>query len=118
MNELTNSTGTGSLATALPPGLTVLMEEYRSVREEELIAVQGQISTLRYGVAGCVVLIGFVAQQHGDRYLGWPVSFALFPLVVLFSAAIWMGEYERGARAGHYVTGLEGRINALIEHGP
>lgn len=98
----------------LPPGLSVLMEEYRSVREEELIAVQGQISTLRYGVASCVVLIGFAAQQHGDRYLGWAVSLALVPLVVLFSAIIWMGEYERGARAGHYVTGLENRINAHL----
>ena len=32
--------------------------------------------------------------------------------VVLFSAVIWMGEYERVARAGHYIAGLEGRINA------
>lgn len=90
------------------------LEEYRTVREEELIAVQGQISTLRYGVAGCVVLIGFAAQQHGDRYLGWAVSLALVPLVVLFSAVIWMGEYERGARAGSYISELEARINAML----
>jgi Zn-dependent protease with chaperone function len=99
---------------ALPPDLSLALEEYRTVREEELIAVQGQISTLRYGVAGCVVLIGFAAQQHGDRYLGWAVSLALVPLVVLFSAVIWMGEYERGARAGSYISELEPRINAML----
>jgi Zn-dependent protease with chaperone function len=98
----------------LPPDLSLALEEYRTVREEELIAVQGQISTLRYGVAGCVVLIGFAAQQHGDRYLGWAVSLALVPLVVLFSAVIWMGEYERGARAGSYISELEARINAML----
>jgi len=98
----------------LPPDVSLALEEYRTVREEELIAVQGQISTLRYGVAGCVVLIGFAAQQHGDRYLGWAVSLALVPLVVLFSAVIWMGEYERGARAGSYVSELETRINAML----
>lgn len=99
----------------LPPDIALALEEYRTVREEELVALQGQIATLRYGVAGCVVLIGFAAQQHGDRYLGWAVSLALVPLVVLFSAIIWMGEYERGARAGHYIaTKLEGRINAML----
>lgn len=98
----------------LPPDLSLALEEYRTVRDEELIAIQGQISTLRYGVAGCVVLIGFAAQQHGDRYLGWAVSLALVPLVVLFSAVIWMGEYERGARAGSYVSELETRINAML----
>jgi Zn-dependent protease with chaperone function len=99
---------------SLSPELTLLIEEYRSVREEELIAVQGQVTTLRYGIAACVVLIGFAAQQHGDRYLGWAVALALVPLVVLFSAVIWMGEYERGARSGRYVAGLEARVNARL----
>jgi Zn-dependent protease with chaperone function len=111
----TDTGDAGSQSPAFSPDLAALMDEYRSVREEELIAVQGQISTLRYGIAGCVVLIGFAAQQHADRYLGWAVSLSLVPLVVLFSAIIWMGEYERGARAGHYVMGLERRINAIID---
>ncbi len=102
---------------AIPPDAALALEEYRTVREEELAALQGQLTTLRYGVAGCVVLIGFAAQHHGDRYLGWAVSLALVPLVVLFSAIIWMGEYERGARAGHYIAGLEGRINSMLANG-
>lgn len=57
------------------------------------------------------------AQQHADRYLGWAIALALVPLVVLFSAVIWMGEYERMARAGHYIVGLEGRINARLANG-
>ena len=85
------------------------------MREEELIALQSQITTLRYGVTGCVLLIGFAAQQHGDRYLGWVVALALVPLVVLFSAIIWMGEYERVARAGHYIARLEGDISARLK---
>lgn len=102
---------------ALPLDIGLALEEYRTVREEELLAAQSQITTLRYGVTGCVVLIGVAAQQHADRYLGWAVSLVLVPLVVLFSAVIWMGEYERAARAGHYIAGLERRISAALAGG-
>lgn len=81
------------------------------MRQEELVAMQSQISTLRYGITGCVVLIGVAAQSATDQYLGWAIALALVPLVVLFSAVIWMGEYERMARAGHYVGLLEADIN-------
>jgi Zn-dependent protease with chaperone function len=97
--------------------IDLALEEYRTVRQEEMVAMQSQISTLRYGVTGCVVLIGVAAQQHADRYLGWAISLALVPLVVLFSAVIWMGEYERMARAGHYIAGLERHINAIFTDG-
>jgi len=104
-------------ADVLPPGVELSVEEYRSVRREELVAMQSQISTLRYGVTGCVVLIGVAAQQHADKYLGWSIALALVPLVVLFSAVIWMGEYERMARAGHYIAILERRLNSRLGSG-
>jgi Zn-dependent protease with chaperone function len=107
--------GFGDLSAS--PEVALAMEEYRTVRQEELVALQSQISTLRYGVTGCVVLIGVAAQQHADKYLGWAIALALVPLVVLFSAVIWMGEYERMARAGHYISGLEGRINDMVANG-
>jgi Zn-dependent protease with chaperone function len=101
----------GDGASSLPAEVGLSVEEYRSVRQEEIVAMQSQISTLRYGVTGSVVLIGIAAQQHADKYLGWAISLALVPLVLLFSAVIWMGEYERMARAGHYVAILERRLN-------
>lgn len=91
--------------------IALAVEEYETVRKEELVGMQSQIGTLRYGITGCVLLIGLAAQQHNDRYLGWALALALVPLVILFSAVIWMGEYERMARAGHYVGILERRIN-------
>ncbi len=94
--------------------IDVMLEEYRTVRQEELVGMQSQISTLRYGITGCVVLIGLAAQQHADRYLGWSLALALVPLVILFSAVIWMGEYERMARAGRYVGILERDINHKV----
>jgi Zn-dependent protease with chaperone function len=102
---------------SLPPEISLALEEYRTVRQEELVALDSQISTLRYGITGCVVLIGVAAQQHADRYLGWAISLALVPLVVLFSAVIWMGEYERVARAGHYIAKLERRIDTKLASG-
>jgi Zn-dependent protease with chaperone function len=110
---LDRSQGFGDHA-SLPPEISLAIEEYRTVRQEELVALQSQISTLRYGVTGCVVLIGVAAQQHTDRYLGWAISLALVPLVVLFSAVIWMGEYERMARTGQYIAELERRINERL----
>jgi Zn-dependent protease with chaperone function len=99
-----------------PPEIATALEEYRTVRQEELAAMQGHVSTLRYGVTGCVVLVGFAAQQGKDRYLGWIIALTLVPLVVLFSAVIWMGEYERMARVGHYMAIVEERINKRLEH--
>jgi Zn-dependent protease with chaperone function len=101
----------------LSPAVTLSVEQYRTVRQEEFAALQSQISTLRYGITGCVVLIGIAAQQHADKYLGWAISLALVPLVVLFSAVIWMGEYERMARAGHFVAILEGQLNTRLGDG-
>jgi Zn-dependent protease with chaperone function len=105
------------LDAGLPLEIDLALEEYRTVRREELVALQSQISTLRYGVTGCVVLIGVAVQQHADKYVGWAIALALVPLVVLFSAVIWMGEYERMARAGYYVASLENRINARLADG-
>ncbi len=95
----------------LPGEVVVALEEYRTVREEELGAVQAHVTTLRYGITGCALAVGVAIQQHQDRYLGWMIALALVPLLVLFSAVIWMGEYERMARASHYVAMLEARIN-------
>ncbi len=99
----------------LQPDVELAVKEYDSVRQEELIGMQSQVSTLRYGITGCVVLFGIAAQQHADKYLGWIIALTLLPLVILFSAVIWMGEYERMARAGRYIALLEERINDRVD---
>jgi Zn-dependent protease with chaperone function len=91
--------------------IQLALEEFRGVRDEELVAMQTQIGILRYGITGGALLIGVAVQQHGDKYLGWAIALSLVPLILLFSAVIWMGEYERLARAGQYIALLEGRIN-------
>jgi Zn-dependent protease with chaperone function len=101
----------------LPPDVALALKEYESVRREEIAAMQSHVSTLRYAITGSVVLFGIAAQQHADKYLGWAIALALLPLVILFSAVIWMGEYERMARAGRYIALAEERINGLLGEG-
>jgi Zn-dependent protease with chaperone function len=106
-----------STGPTLPAAVQLLLNEYATVRQEGLAAMTSQISTLRYGISGIVVLIGVAVQQHNDEYLGWAITLALVPLVVLFSAVIWMGEYERMGRAGLYVARLEAKINRHLVGG-
>jgi Zn-dependent protease with chaperone function len=107
---------TGGTPAAPRAEVDLAIEEYRTVRAEELVALQSHLAILRYGITGCAVLVGVAVQQHKDRYLGWIIAIAIVPMVVLFSVVIWMGEYERMARAGHYLARLEARLNQRFSH--
>jgi Zn-dependent protease with chaperone function len=90
--------------------LDTALQEYRSIREESLAALQSHLTTLRYGLAGVVVLIGF-ALRYDKSYIGWLLALIIVPIVVLFVAIMWMGEYARMARAGYFLALFEDRIN-------
>jgi hypothetical protein len=91
--------------------LETSLEEYRSLREEALGSLQSHLATLRYGLAGIVVLLGFALRYASKGYLGWLLALVIDPVVVIFIAIMWMGEYERMARAGYFLARLESRIN-------
>jgi hypothetical protein len=94
--------------------LNTALEEYRSIRAESMAALQSHLATLRYGLAGIVVLIGLALREHKEP-LGWGIALTIVPILVLFVAIMWMGEYERMARAGRYLADFEARINGPFD---
>jgi Zn-dependent protease with chaperone function/uncharacterized membrane protein YciS (DUF1049 family) len=96
------------------PWLAAALEEYRSVREESLNAIGSHLATLRYGVTASALLVGIAVRYRADAYLGWLIALGIVPLVVVFVAILWMGEYARMARAGRYIVELEQRVSEHV----
>lgn len=90
--------------------LSSVFEEYRALRQEVLTALQTHLSTLRYGITAASVLTG-LAVQLKESYLGAVIALVVVPLVIVFAAVTWMGEFERMARAGRFIAELEIRVN-------
>jgi hypothetical protein len=92
------------------------IEEYRSLRQESLDALDRQQTVAQYGLAavGVVLGIGLLAEQNGRTTLAAVVLMILVPLLALFGAHMLAAEAQRVARAGWYLRGLEARINRRL----
>jgi hypothetical protein len=95
------------------------MEEYRSLRQESLDALNRQQIIAQYGLAavGVVLGIGIVAEENNRTAIAVIVLMALAPLLALFGAQMLATETQRIARAGWYLRGLETRINRRLPPG-
>lgn len=87
--------------------VAVALEEYKSLRQETLAAVERQHSILRFGFAGVGALIGFGTQILDDKLLAALLFLLLTPTAIVFIVVLWLGEIERMERAGAYIAGLE-----------
>lgn len=94
----------------------VLLEEYKSVRQESLEAAGRVQSVAQYGfaAAGVAVTVGLVAAEE-DETVGAAVLMALIPLVVILGLAMMTLEIQRVLAARQHLRQLETRINALLE---
>jgi hypothetical protein len=92
------------------------IEEYKSVRQESLDALDRQQTVAQYGLAaaGVVLGIGLLAEEDGRTALAVIVLMVLAPLLALFGAHMLAAEAQRVARAGWYLRGLETRVNRRL----
>jgi hypothetical protein len=96
--------------------LGVLIEEYKTLREEVLTAMTLQQAVIRYSVAtiGALLVVGFsLFEKTYSQY----IFFGLVPLASYFGLTVWMGEVGRMMRAGKAVASLENKINTLFDDG-
>ena len=93
----------------------VLLEEYKTVRQEALESVGRFQSVAQYlfAAAGVVVTVGLVAGDK-DETVGAAVLMALIPLVVVLGIAMMTLEVQRALGARRHLRQLETRINALL----
>jgi hypothetical protein len=96
----------------------VLLEEYRTLREEALQAMQQQGTILQFGLAALTLLLGLSAQIKVLEAAA-ALQFAAVPLLAWLVLVVWQGEVSRMRRAGRFIADLEKEINKEItQEGP
>lgn len=103
-----------------PSWTSVALEEYRSLRQESLQAIDRQHQILALGTATSGVLLGIGAKAKPRSTIAVTLLMVLMPVLASLVVALWIGEFERMVRAGAHVAQLEWRINGRFndESGP
>lgn len=93
----------------------VLLEEYKTVRQEALESLGRvqSVSQYLFAAGGVVVTVGLVAGDK-DETVGAAVLMTLIPLVVVLGIAMMTLEVQRALGARRHLRRLETRINALL----
>lgn len=91
--------------------IDVVLEEYRTLRAESLVAMQTQQSVLRFGLASVGVIIGTGFTVWDEINLVFIAFLVLLPLLCYAVLIIWIGEVARMIRAGYFLLQLENKIN-------
>jgi hypothetical protein len=92
----------------------VLLEEYKTLRQEILTAMSNRNSILSFGQAsiGAVFTASIISYKTTSYSLLSSLSLIfVVPTVVSFVLFMWIGEYQRMQRAGKFLVELEERIN-------
>ncbi|MBU1937406.1 hypothetical protein KKG05_08400 [bacterium] len=95
--------------------LSLLVEEYRSLRDESKQISINMFTALKWGAAFLSVLIaaGFTLwnKQHGAVLV---IFYLLIPLLSGISMMFWLGEASRYRRVGRYLCFVEQKAGLII----
>ena len=91
--------------------LSVVTEEYKTLRNESLASMQTQQSILRFGTAAIAVVIATGFNLWEKSPLPEMVFLLFIPAISYLVLTIWMGEIARMMRAGIFLVKLEEKIN-------
>ena len=90
--------------------VTVALEEYKTLRQESLAAIEPMQRTLQIGLVVLGVLTAFAVEAAGEG-AGVQVGLALgAPLLAALVAALRLDELHRAVAAGTHTAALEQRI--------
>src|ERR1700752_4289026 len=99
--------------------LEIRLEEYKTLRQEVLTAINNRISILSFGVASIsLILYAGITNYRPAKpedaasntlFVGL-VLFLAIPVVAVFVLRIWLGEYERSQRAGTFLVTIERKV--------
>ena len=84
----------------------MLLEEYKSLRQESLSAMQNQHATIRYSITAFGFLFGFGFTQMGSAWDDIMFLLAI-PGFAVLSYGIYAVEFSRMVRVGRYIEHLE-----------
>ena len=95
--------------------MDLVLEEYRTLREESLQAMRQQQLILQLGLAALGVLVSVGIRSSTDTTVAALLLMGLIPLLSVLIVLIWAGELERMVRAGTHLRRIERRMNHAYE---
>lgn len=97
--------------------LGAVMEEYKTLRQESLSAIDRQERVLASGTAVSGVVLGLGARASPGSSVSVVLLLVLAPGLGWLITIMWLGEVERMVRAGAYVSLIEQRVNKELGGG-
>jgi len=98
--------------------LAIVIEEYKSISEERLTALQTHQSTLGFGTA----ILGFLfvtGLNLWDKFLLPEFLFLFFtPAIIYLIIIVWVGELKRLVRACIFLAMIEEKVNKELINKP
>lgn len=94
--------------------ISVVMEEYKTLRAESLTAIQMQQSVLRFGAAILGIVLATGINVWDKPLLTSFIFLFLTPAISYLLIIVWMGEVERMVRAGKFLVLIEEKVNTVF----
>jgi hypothetical protein len=89
----------------------IIMEEYKTLRQELLLSVSNRLTIIIYSFgAATLIFSAIVVSKLPDIIVSIALGFFV-PLITRTISRVWIAEYERSLRAGAAIAILEGKIN-------
>ncbi len=101
----------------------IMLEEYKTLRQESLDAMKNRNTILTFGLAAIGALFtGNFLFYDSNVYVDYPfissiMLILMIPAISSFLLLMWLGEYERSQRAGKFLVKLECKINLESSRG-
>jgi len=96
--------------------LSMLAEEYKSLRDESKQASINMFAALRWGAAvlGVVIVAGF-AQWNKQHDVVLLIFYVVVPILSGMSMFLWLGEAARFKRVGDYICLIEQKAGMILD---
>jgi hypothetical protein len=95
----------------------IMLKEYEMIRQEVLASMANRTSILSFGLATIgAIFTASIATYTVSTYALLSSLMLIFavPAINSFILYMWMGEYKRMQRAGHFLFELEERVNKEV----
>lgn len=96
----------------------IVMEEYKTLREESLASIQTQNTIITYGTTAIGLAFGGGITVWDRDIVSALIFLVLIPTLTYLILLGWLGEVGRMFRAGVFLSVLERKINAQFPDKP
>ena len=95
--------------------LLFMLEEYKQIKQENLVSIGSMQQTLSFGLTGISLLIAALTQIYRqDKIVTLVILAAVGPGLLVLIERAWSAEVMRLGRASYFLSLLEPQVNAYF----